>query len=507
MSSPLDETTKLLAGLSLGGSCMKTLESLRILLASVSLSELKDYAPKIDIDRIYKCLATSNKDQIDLTCEILKRILGAIPIGHAMVRYEDLFLQGLAHSESQVKELIFQELQMAADDPTTCEQLATKLEILLSCLQLIGSTDESIASKASRVFMSIARQGDTANVLVSPPIVEEMRTVSRKSDIVRYRIYDIVVTYCCTSEEKLTFCEEHKLIQTLLEEVSTDDILVQLNALELITTLASCQHGRNYLERQGITQKLATRLDEATADPLASLLVPGLMKYFGALAHFQPEVLSRYSNFTNTMFNLIDDADISLKMISIETISFIAMERDGKLALNQQGSKMDDAIKTMGSLFTHAFNEVRLKALNSFAELTHVPPTETIDEEVRKIIEHWFFMLNPKPIQFIMNVTKQPFRDLRFSALNILLQLVPHMWAQKLMSQEPGFLEFLLDRRGEPDKECLEMKFNIVKRLSETLNPECKIWSEYCMAQMRDHVREGLWFARAQSTVALESGP
>lgn len=60
MSSPLDEMTKLLAGLSLGSNCMKALESLRILLASVSLSELKDYAPKIDIDRIYKCLSTSN---------------------------------------------------------------------------------------------------------------------------------------------------------------------------------------------------------------------------------------------------------------------------------------------------------------------------------------------------------------------------------------------------------------------------------------------------------------
>lgn len=70
-----------------------------------------------------------------------------------------------------------------------------------------------------------------------------------------------------------------------------------------------------------------------------------------------------------------------------------------------------------------------------------------------------------------------------------------------------GFLEFLLDRRGEPDKECLEVKFSIVKRLSESLDPESKIWSDYCMAQMRDHVREGLWFVHAQATVALESGP
>lgn len=228
-------------------------------------------------------------------------------------------------------------LQMATDDPTACEQLSTKLEILLSCLQLVGSTDESIAGKASRLFMSIARQGDTANVLVSPPIVEEMRIVSRKNDIVRYRIYDIIVTYCCTSEEKLAFCEEKQLIHSLLEEVSIADILVQLNALELVTTLASCQHGRDYLERQGITQKLASNLDQATADPLATLRVPGIMKFFGALAHFQPNVLSKYPNFTATMFNLIDDSDISLKMISIETLSFIAIERDGKLALSQLG--------------------------------------------------------------------------------------------------------------------------------------------------------------------------
>lgn len=116
------------------GSCMKILEPLRILLASVSLSELMDYAPKIDIDRIYKCLATSNKychylwhqsfslpilfnTKLDVFIFFhrsngfkFQRILDAIPVGHALGRYEDLFLQGLAHPENRVKELIFQEV-------------------------------------------------------------------------------------------------------------------------------------------------------------------------------------------------------------------------------------------------------------------------------------------------------------------------------------------------------------------------------------------------------------
>jgi len=61
MSSPLDEVTKLLAGLSLGQSCIKNLESLRILLAEVPTSELREYVPKIDLDRLFDCLNTSDR--------------------------------------------------------------------------------------------------------------------------------------------------------------------------------------------------------------------------------------------------------------------------------------------------------------------------------------------------------------------------------------------------------------------------------------------------------------
>lgn len=68
-------------------------------------------------------------------------------------------------------------------------------------------------------------------------------------------------------------------------------------------------------------------------------------------------------------------------------------------------------------------------------------------------------------------------------------------------------MEFLLDRRAETDKECLELKFSIVKSLCESIEPESTIWSDYAAAQIRDHVREGPWFARAQAAVAFESGP
>ena len=47
---------------------------------------------------------------------------------------------------------------MAADDKLACEQLSTKMEILLTCVQLVGSEEEFIAGKASK-FLRLQKGG------------------------------------------------------------------------------------------------------------------------------------------------------------------------------------------------------------------------------------------------------------------------------------------------------------------------------------------------------------
>ena len=167
---------------------------------------------------------------------------------------------------------------------------------------------------------------------------------------------------------------------------------------------------------------------------------------------------------------------------------------------------MDGAIKRIGFLLTHSNGDVRIKALHCVAELLHVPSDALSDETLVSIVERWFQQLDAKnSIGLLLSITKQPFAELRLGSLDIFWKLSPQPWAQKLMSQQPGFLEFLLDRRSEPDKQCLERKFDIVKRLSESATES--FWSAHALAQMREHVREGPWFVRGQSSVAFESGP
>ena len=59
-------------------------------------------------------------------------------------------------------------------------------------------------------------------------------------------------------------------------------------------------------------------------------------------------------------------------------------------------------------------------------------------DEVMKVVEHWFNLLGKSPVSLVLNILKQPFKDLRLGALNVFFQLSSQPWAQKLMNDQAG---------------------------------------------------------------------
>jgi len=235
-----------------------------------------------------------------------------------------------------------------------------------------------------------------------------------------------------------------------------------------------------------------------------------MLKFLGTFAQYQPEMLAEYPAFTDTVFHLIQDSDLPLQIVAIETVSYISTGNQGKRTLaNLPGNPMDVVMKKIGSLINNSNSEVRLKVLHAVAEMIYIPVNQSEDDELPAIVEKWLTMINPKPIQFIMNLMKQPFNELRLELLTVLFNLSSQLWAQKHMSFQPGFIEFLLDRGAEPNKECTECKFKIVERLVES-NKDNKfgiIWAPSIITQMKEHSQQGPWFVRAQANVASETGP
>ncbi len=85
----------------------------------------------------------------------------------------------------------------------------------------------------------------------------------------------LVVDLVKRGPEALHFGTRSGILQKLLNEIHKDDILVQLNCIELLTRLATCEHGLNYLHDQGIVPQLGDMLTNAESDPLMGFLIPG----------------------------------------------------------------------------------------------------------------------------------------------------------------------------------------------------------------------------------------
>ena len=68
---------------------------------------------------------------------------------------------------------------------------------------------------------------------------------------------------------------ETGILQQFINELHKDDILLQLNCLELLSDLATVEHGLAYLDQQGVVSKLESMLQSSQSDPLAGFLTPG----------------------------------------------------------------------------------------------------------------------------------------------------------------------------------------------------------------------------------------
>lgn len=61
----------------------------------------------------------------------------------------------------------------------------------------------------------------------------------------------------------------------MMSELSTDDILYQLNILELLSQLSITPYGMNYLVTCGALNKIVDFIRDSKTNPLRNLVIPG----------------------------------------------------------------------------------------------------------------------------------------------------------------------------------------------------------------------------------------
>lgn len=88
-------------------------------------------------------------------------------------------------------------------------------------------------------------------------------------------MFQMLVQVCLLGDLAMSTVSNSGLLDQLTAEVTTGDVLTQLNALELLTTLVVSRDGMALLHRAGVVAKLQYLLSLAENDPMAALLMPG----------------------------------------------------------------------------------------------------------------------------------------------------------------------------------------------------------------------------------------
>lgn len=498
----MDELSVLLGSLSVSNDRVSVLESIRPAIGKLSRAELASglAAASLDLGPVFQCLDSGDGDTERVGCEVLGRLLQALDPALVLSRYSDLIERGLSHQSNRVAILCISQLARSAQDEELVAQLI-KLNLVSPCLECLGG-DLAVATQATSLAVSLSETKLGLKALVNPPTPKQLQELMGRDSVIQLRVLELVVKVGVLGEEHLQAMVSCGLVAPLVALLHTEDCLATLSAVELLISLALPPHGQRFLETSGVMARMSQLLEDANNHPLGSVLVPGLVKFFGNLAHSRPrQVVRQYPAFVSNLAAMAESDDLVAQSVAMETIGYIGVSLEGKLALAELGNRMTNCIDKLETLLTDSPTEVRIRAINAFASLIKLDK-ENQTSEFLSLTESWFRRV-PSTLAQLGSIVKQPFHELRMAAYHLLQVLCGQPWGRVSLVGCAGLVETLLDRSSERVLEGKQEKYRLLQALQEGGGVRELLGEEVDM-QLRLYVRQGPLYVQVQSQVATE---
>ncbi|XP_037081121.1 26S proteasome non-ATPase regulatory subunit 5-like, partial [Pollicipes pollicipes] len=420
MAVSVSDLSILLQNISISSEPKSGLDELKNVLSTLRIDHIQNAGDELDLKILFDCLNSSSKEQVETCSDVLGKLLVASPASVNIMRYPTELDRALSHPMEAVKLLVLKQVSRCVADDSALRNLKLHSGLLKNVISCIGCREASVGSAAIRVVTALACSSQQAVLLVfSPPLLDQLRQTMASSDVVRYRGYEVAVSVSCVSRENMKLLTDVGLLPELVQEVFGRDVLVQLNALELLTTLARADHGFEHLEAEGVTQRLEKLLTVPEDASMHDYILPGVMKFFGQVGHDRPEhVLSRYPSFAANLLSMAAEPDHTRRLSALDTLACLGMTVAGKLALGRQGTAMTECVAEIGRLAQNAPSELRIRALETIEQLLQLKAGELTDE-LLALTQAWFAAVAPQPLDLVWGLARQPFLDLRLAALRV----------------------------------------------------------------------------------------
>lgn len=224
----------------------------------------------------------------------------------------------LSHKNADVKILALNYIERRIKEagnnlPASMDNLyqSNMMVALLNCLKC---DETGVATVASGILIKLLPKA-----IKDKSIKAHLEGILCGKDVVRCRVYEIGVKL---SGSKIENHEQFDFIlEKLVADLDTDDILLKLNILDLAANLAQSDYGHVYMENRGVFSKILREIELLDESAFKTIMVPGYLKFFGHIATVQPaKIIQGFSAMINSLFDCISNKDDSTLPVAFDTL-------------------------------------------------------------------------------------------------------------------------------------------------------------------------------------------
>lgn len=233
------------------------------------------------------------------------------------VSFSNYLERCLLHKNADVKVLalnyIDRRIKEAGNDLPASMNNLYQSNMVIALVNCLECEETGVATGATSILIKLLPKA-----IQDKSIRERLEAILCEKDVVRCRVYEIGVKLSSSSienHEQFDF-----ILEKLVGDLDTDDVLLKLSILDLASNLAQSNYGNAYMENRGIFTKILHEIETLDENPLKAVMVPGYLKFFGHIATVQPaKIIQGFSGMINSLFDCILNENVSALPVAFGT--------------------------------------------------------------------------------------------------------------------------------------------------------------------------------------------
>ncbi|KAG2182222.1 hypothetical protein INT43_007149 [Umbelopsis isabellina] len=434
--------------------------------------------------------------------EAIARLLGPIPYVYiAGNEYKPYLLQGLSHFSPDVRKLSLNQVQKCLRSGEEITMMV-KSEIFVMVLTTLSFQSSDVAQQASDLIYKLACTDAGHGEFFSNQTISILNAIKTIDDTIKFRVYELIVRVAGSSDRGFEAAEDDMLLDEIINEAKSADILIKINAIEMFTEIAATEAGFNFLKRVKLVEYLAGVMKNEH-ETESSLSVCSAIRFFGKLVSIEAVDI----NELDTEFGIMDiyksllgSSSMDALTVTIATIGLVGASTRGLLILHQKS-----ILTELCDSFPASAGNIKVGYLQTFSQLLSVHDEGDKFKEVEHVTESIFQNLARNPVELLMNLANQPMEEMKIAAFAVFESVSSHEWGQKILTQNNKFLDYILNRTTESTHAGKTWKYSIVRALTMTPNASENI-DPMALRRLAEYVKQGPFYIHREAAVAMESG-